>query len=228
MPAGVTDPGYKTIGVAGLCEAGEHCPAGVTDPGYKTIGVAGEHCPAGVTVPGYKMTIAQGIGWIAILALNIGLVGAILVEETGYGLILIAAALTFGFWRLRHCRDRARSFWLGFELGGLSSVLAAFACEAFPGSALNRLLGAYINFIANLAFSHFSDPMVDLIDDHWVLFLAVVNFAPQLMAALLGGVIGAFMGRKRRCLSRRGWRSEYVLISPSSRLFWLRIRSQPT
>ncbi len=140
---------------------------------------------------GPRFTIARWMGLTAVLAVNAGLVRAFVVEEMFYGGILIFIALQAGLWCLLHSRGRARSFWLGFEVSGALAVLAMFACEAFPDSLLYRLLTWYTDIAANLAFSRLPTALADYLDEHLDQFLAVVYFAPELIAALLGGMIAA-------------------------------------
>ncbi len=157
-----------------------------------------------------RFTIAQSMGLAAVFAVNAALVRAFVVEEMFYGGILIFIALQAGFWCLLHSRCRARSFWLGFEISGALAVLAMVACEAFPGSLLNRLLMLYTNIATNLAFSHLPTPLADYLDEHLDQLLAVVYFAPELVAALLAGMIatcgpdgpGRPAGKTRKAVGR--------------------------
>ncbi len=131
------------------------------------------------------------MGLPAVVAVNATLVRAFVVEEMFSGGILIFIALQAGLWCLFHSRGRARSFWLGFEVSGALAVLAMFASELFPASLLNRLLMWYTDIATNLAFSRLPTALADYLDEHLDQFLAVVYFAPELIAALLGGMIAA-------------------------------------
>jgi hypothetical protein len=137
-----------------------------------------------------RFTIAQWMGLTAVLAVNGALVRAFF-QGMFEGGILIFIALHAGLWCLFHSGGRAYSFWLGFEVLGALAVLAMFACEVFPDSLLNRLLMSYTDIAANLAFSHLPTPLVDYIDEQQGRLFAVVYFAPELVAALLGGMIAA-------------------------------------
>jgi hypothetical protein len=138
------------------------------------------------------------MSWTAVIAVNAGLVRAFVVDEMFCGLILIVFALQVGAWRLIHGLARTRRFWLGFEIAGGCSVLAMFTCEPFSESALNRLLMAYVDLGSNLAYARLPDSLVDLIDERWDLFLAVVYVLPQLAIAMLGGAIASIVFRARR------------------------------
>lgn len=138
-----------------------------------------------------RLTIARWMGLTAILAVNGALVRAFVVQEMFYGGILIFIALQVGLWCLLHSRGRLRRFWLGFDVSGITAVLVLFSCELFPGSPLNRPVMSYTDIAANLAFTHLPTPLADHLDEHWDLFLAVVYFVPELVAALLGGMIAA-------------------------------------
>ncbi len=142
-----------------------------------------------------RFTIAQWIGFTAVLALNAAIVRAFVVQEMFCGGILIFVALQVGLWCLLHSGGAVRRFWLGFELFGVGATVAVFACEVFPESVLNRLLTSYVGFATNLAFSHLPMPLEDHFDQHQDQLLAVVYFMPELVAALLGGMIAGGLDR---------------------------------
>jgi len=132
------------------------------------------------------------MGLTAVLAVNAALVRAFVIDEMFCGGILIFIALEAGLWCLLHSRGRARSFWLGFEVSGALAVLAMFACEVFPDSLLTRLLLAYTGSATNLAFLYLPTGLADYLDENQDHLLAVVYFAPEVVAALLGGTIAAW------------------------------------
>lgn len=138
-----------------------------------------------------QLTIAQWMGLTAILAVNTALVRGFVVEEMFCGGILALIALQVGLWSLLHSRGKLRRFWLGFEVIGTTAVLVLFSCEFFPNSPLNRLVMSYTQVAADLAFTLLPPPLADYLDEHWDLFLAVVYFVPELVAALMGGAIVA-------------------------------------
>jgi hypothetical protein len=157
-----------------------------------------------------RFTIAQWMGFTAVLALNAALVRAFVVQEMFCGVILIFIALQVGLWCLLQSGGTVRRFWLGFELFGVGATVAMIACEVFPESALSRLLMSYVGFATNLAFSHlFSHlpvPIEDHFDQHQDQLLAVVYFLPELVAALLGGMIARGLDRSGQTLERAGAR----------------------
>ena len=159
-----------------------------------------------------RFTIARWMGLIAILAVNAALVRAFLVQEMFYGGILIFIALQVGLWYLFHSRGRRRCFWWGFEVSGMAAVLVLFSCELFPGSPLNRAVTSYTDLAADLAFRHLPTALEDRIDEHWHLFLAVVYFVPELVAALLGGVITACPVRAGRTRAHTIPREESTFV----------------
>lgn len=144
-----------------------------------------------------RLTIARWMGLTAILAVNAALVRAFVAHGMFCGGILIFIALQCGLWCLLRSRGRLRRFWLGFEASGMAAVLVLFSCELFPGSSSNHPLMSYTGFADNLAFTHLPTPLADRLDEHWDYFLAVVYFVPELVAALLGGIVAA-------CPTRRG------------------------
>jgi hypothetical protein len=131
------------------------------------------------------------MGLTAILAVNAALVRAFVVQEMFYGGILMFVALQLGLWCLLHSRGRLHRFWLGFEVFGMTAVLLLFSCELFPSSPLARLVMSYTDVAANLALTHLPIRLADHLDERWDLFFAVVYFVPELVAALLGGMIAA-------------------------------------
>jgi hypothetical protein len=152
-----------------------------------------------------RFTIAQWMGFTAVLALNAALVRAFVVQEMFYGGILIFITLQVGLWCLLHSGERVRRFWLGFDFFGVVATIGMFACEVFPESALNRLLMSYQDFATNLAFSHLlPTPLEDHLDQHQDQLLAVVYFVPELVAALLGGMIAGCLDRSGQAPVRAG------------------------
>jgi hypothetical protein len=161
-----------------------------------------------------RFTIAQWMGWTAVLAVNASLVRAFVVQEMFYGAILIFMALQVGRWCLLRSRGQARRFWLGFDVAGVLVVLALFWCDGSPQA--NQLLNSYVEIHANLAFSHLPDSLVDLIDEHWGLFLAVVVFPPELVVALLGGAITTIVARAGQRPLPAGLEEEPTAFAASS------------
>jgi hypothetical protein len=129
------------------------------------------------------------MGLTAILAVNAALVRVFVVREMLRGGILIFIALQVGFWCLLRSLGRLRCFWSGFEVSGMAAVLILFPGEFFPGSLLDRL----VDIADELAVTHLPTPLSDYLGEHWDLFLAVVYFVPVLVAALLGGMLAAWL-----------------------------------
>jgi hypothetical protein len=140
-----------------------------------------------------RPTIAQWMALIAILAVNAALFRAFVVDEMFIGGILILIALQLGLGCYFRRQGRVRRFWLGFEVAGMASVLVLFSCELLPDLPLNRLVMSYTDFAVNVVSAHIPTRGADyLLDDRVDVFLAVVYFLPELIAALVGGMIAAF------------------------------------
>ncbi len=149
-----------------------------------------------------RFTIGQCMCWTAVVAVNAAVVRAFFVDGLLCGAILIFVALQAGLWQILHSRGSARRFWMGFEVGGISAILAMFICETFPESQLNRVLSSYTSVAMNVAFAYLPDTLVDIIDLNQDFLLAVVYFVPELVFALLGGVTAAFLARMGPTLFR--------------------------
>ena len=143
-----------------------------------------------------SMTIARWMGVTAVLAVNAALVRAFVVQEMFCGGILIFVALQVGLWCLLRSQGRVRRFWMGFEVFGVASVLAMFSCEIIPTSALAGVVISYTDLAIDFATSQLPTLLVDQLDEHWQLFLAIVYFVPELLVALLGGAIATWMIRR--------------------------------
>jgi hypothetical protein len=89
------------------------------------------------------------------------------------------------------------------------AVLILFSCELFPGSPSDRLVTSYTEIVASLAFTHLPTSLADRLDEHWDYFLAVVYFMPEVIAALLGGIIAA-------CLTLRGMTPARTIVREES------------
>jgi hypothetical protein len=134
------------------------------------------------------------MGWIAILALNAGLVRAFLVEQMFTDVILLLFVLQFALWCVIRSQGQSRSYWTGLGISGLLVVAALFCCEQYPDSALNGLVKSYVRHSENLAFAHASESIDHLLNLHLDLFFAVVYFVPELAIVVAGGVIAAALG----------------------------------
>jgi hypothetical protein len=141
-----------------------------------------------------RVTIAGLMIVVGIAALNIALLRAFFVEEMFIGGVLMLLTLQGGLLGLLKSQGRARRFWVGFEITGAIAVIALFSCEFFPNSPLSRLESSYINFVLDLVSRHLPDSTSTLLlDERLELFLAGVYFAPELIAAVLGGLLATWV-----------------------------------
>src|SRR5262249_37745662 len=92
-------------------------------------------------------------------------------------------------------QGRRRAFWLGFLVCGIATVLVLILDEVFPGSAFGYLVTSYLHNSVNLAFERLPMSLADHFDEHQDQRLAVVDFVPELAAAILGGSIAACLVR---------------------------------
>jgi hypothetical protein len=158
-------------------------------------------------------TIARGMGWIAVIALNAGLVRAFLVQEMFCGVILLLFAMQVGLWRLLGTRGRIRGFWAGFVASGASAFLAMVLCEVLPGSILDHLLLSYTMAAMEWALNGLPAPIADYLDAHQDQLVTAIDFLPELALCLVGGWIGAWI-LPRAALSKT---SRTPLCPPFSR-----------
>jgi hypothetical protein len=145
-----------------------------------------------------RFTIGRCMGWIAILALNAGLVRAFLVEQMFTDVILLLFVLQLALWCVIRSQGQSRSYWTGLGISGLLVVAALFCCEQYLDSALNGLVKSYVRHSENLAFAHASESIDHLLNLHLDLFFAVVYFVPELAIVVAGGVIAAALGHVGR------------------------------
>jgi hypothetical protein len=141
-----------------------------------------------------RFTIGRCMGWIAILALNAGLVRAFLVEQMFTDVILLLFVLQFALWCVIRCQGQSRSYWIGLGISGLLVVAALFCGAQYPDSALNGLVKSYVWHSEYLAFAHASESIDHLLNLHLDLVFAVVYFVPELAIVVAGGVIAAALG----------------------------------
>jgi hypothetical protein len=138
-----------------------------------------------------RLTIARWMGLIAVLSVNAALVRAFVVQEMFIGGIAMFMVLQLGLLCFLRSRGRHRHFWLGFEVFGMAAVLVLFSCEFFPDSPMNHMVNSYTFEAASLAYTNLPTPLGDHLDEHPDQLLTVLYFAPELVAALLGGLIAA-------------------------------------
>jgi hypothetical protein len=147
----------------------------------------------------FCFTISQWMAATAALGLNIAWVRAYLLAEMSgdanlfdFG-FLIFFALQLGLWRYLRTVGGRRRFWLGFEVCGLSATLALLILFDMNMDLFNWYTGAASDL------SYFCLPaQVDAIlsNTHWDWFLAIVFFLPEFLAAVLGGLVAAYVFKR--------------------------------
>ncbi len=141
-----------------------------------------------------RFTIAWLMTLTAVLGVDIGVARAFLFAEWrsehlfpfGDSVFLIFFALQFGLWRYLSTEGRRRRFWLGFEVSGLAATLALITLFESNIDLDNWYTGA-MSDLSYLCFPARVDVM--LTNEHWVWFLAIINFLPELLAAAFGGLL---------------------------------------
>ena len=134
-----------------------------------------------------RFTISRWMAVTAVLGLNIGLVRAYMLAETGgehmdlfdFGFLFVFA-LQLGLWRYLRTEGRHRRFWLGFQVSGLAATLAL---SIVLGSDID-LNNWYTGTASDLAY--FCLPArvdVQLTNEHWDWFLSIIYLLPELLAA---------------------------------------------
>lgn len=136
-----------------------------------------------------RLTILRLMAAIALFGMNAGLGRAFLVQEMFFGAIPIFFALQFGVWRASRTQGRIRRFWMGFVGTGLASVLMLFAVDIFPDSVVGRLVQTYTNAAFNFSQQYLPTALDDLVMEQQAVFLVIIYFLPELLAALFGGLI---------------------------------------
>ncbi|WP_422929620.1 hypothetical protein [Singulisphaera sp. PoT] len=142
---------------------------------------------------GLRFPLKQGLVMIAIIGLNASLLRSFFLHEMFIGAIILMALLQVGVWLFLKSRGRWRRFWAGFEAAGVASIIYLIWCEYQPSSMGNRVVILYTDFVSNLAYAHVAASWEDSLEANWNLFLVVVYFLPELVAAILGGLIAAFI-----------------------------------
>jgi hypothetical protein len=145
-----------------------------------------------------RILIGRAMGWIAVIGLNIGLFRASwrVAPDVAIMLTLISLTLQVGAWRLVRGSARSRPFWIGFLLLG-SACPATLLWFVFvigtSGSDPPRSpIVQYMEFSLNLLVEWERPWMTPHQDNlfYTVPSFAVIGFLPQLLPALLGGVLG--------------------------------------
>jgi hypothetical protein len=139
------------------------------------------------------------MGIIGIVALNLTLGRAVygLVPWRLAGVFLNGIVLQIGAFCLICSRGwrRAYAFWAGVVFGsllGLTSFLYARADDSWVGA----LWETYANFIDNLLLKYFDISVINRPEEDPLLLamVALFGFLPQFVMALLGGLLGLWLG----------------------------------
>jgi hypothetical protein len=139
-----------------------------------------------------RITIARCLGWTAILAVNMALLRSFVVGRPVFeGGDLIFVALQVGLWCLFRSRGRLRCFWAGFVVPSMAAIVVLLL---WPEPMLDRLMLPYRDFADELEVTYLPTSLSgSLGNELWELHLAVVYFVPVFVAALLGGMIVAWL-----------------------------------
>lgn len=139
----------------------------------------------------HRLTIARCLGWTAILAANMALIQSMGVRRVCDSCDFILVALQVGLWGFIRSHGRLRRFWAGFMVPSTAAVLVLLLC---PPPLLERFLTPYTDITDELTFRYVPNTLLINMGDHyWGLELAIVYFVPVFVAALLGGLIAAWL-----------------------------------
>jgi len=137
------------------------------------------------------LTIGRYMGWSAILAANMALIQSMGVRRVFDGCDFILVALQVGLWGFIRSHGRLRRFWAGFMVPSTAAVLVLLLC---PPPLLDRFLTPYTDITDELEVTYLPAPLSgSLGNELWSLELAVVYFVPVFVAALMGGMIAAWL-----------------------------------
>jgi hypothetical protein len=142
-----------------------------------------------------RITIAQCIGWTAIVAVNMALVRSFGVRRVFVGGDLIFFALQVGLWCLFRSRGRFRCFSAGFVVPSMAAVLVLLLC---PPPLLDRLMISfmmpYTDLADELEVTYLPTSLSGALGNElWDLHLTVIYFVPVFVAAVLGGMIAMWL-----------------------------------
>ncbi len=167
--------------------------------------IAAIHGRDAVKLP--RLSIAKLMGLVGILALNIAAARAFM-EWEWTGLFLIGLALQVGLLCLIRSRIGFRPFWWGFEAFGLASVIVPFfiiLVSPAAGSEFLRLLDLYVVSAFNLVdhlCTLIKNPVSQerltmfLLHDMQLIILEITIFLPQLLIAVVGGLLASLIVRQ--------------------------------
>ncbi len=145
-----------------------------------------------------RIPIGRAMVWIAVIGLNVGLFRACwrFDPDVPLMMLLISLAIQIAAWRLIRGPARSRPFWIGFLLLGSvcpATLLWFVVVIGTLGPAPSRSpIVQYMEFSVNLLIEWerpWATPHQDNLF-YTVPSVAVIGFLPQLLPALLGGVLG--------------------------------------
>jgi hypothetical protein len=131
---------------------------------------------------------------IAVFGANVAVVRVYLLAETNgkhldpfnFGFLMFFA-LQLGLWRCLRTQG-SRRFWLGLVAAGLAATAALLIILGGDIELDNWYTGAS----SDLTYFCLPAPVdVMLTNEHWDWFLAIIYFLPELLAAVLGGLLAA-------------------------------------
>jgi hypothetical protein len=167
--------------------------------------IAAIHRRDAVKLP--RFSIAKLMVIVGILALNIAAARAF-IDWEWTGLFLIGFALQVGLLCLIRSRIGFRPFWWGFETFGLASVITPIfitLVSQTAGSEFLRLMNMYVEFAFSLVSrlcTLIKNPVSQarltlfLLQDMQLIILEIAFFLPQLLTAVVGGLIASLIVRR--------------------------------
>lgn len=118
------------------------------------------------------------------------------VEGLDAGIFLMVNVLPFGLYPMFTRRGERRRFLVGFEAGGLAAMLAYACFTRLAPSGTEWVIHAFLDPPWDLLFGRLQHGIGELVIT--MLFLATAIGAPQLLVAIVCGILA------RRGLGRRG------------------------
>jgi hypothetical protein len=146
------------------------------------------------------MTLARLMTIVVVVAVNFATARALYIRdvELAAGLTLRAVASQFAVLQALRHRGRARSFWLGYLTIGLATMGTFSWGICVPDSRIFRLWLSYTEHADGVlsmipsAPRFFGGGGVDLAR---VVMASIVWFLPQLLAAIMGGLLAILLNR---------------------------------
>jgi len=144
---------------------------------------------------GVRFTISRWMAATAVLCVNITLLRLYVVAEGrgehlgpfNYGFFMFFT-LQLGLWRYLTAVGRHRRFWLGFEVSGLAATLALAILLESDLDLWNWYTGA----VSDLTYIGLPSRVDDMLtNEHPEWFWTIIFFLPELLAAVVGGLLAA-------------------------------------